>query len=143
MGKMHLQPEPAALLIGCSMRAGDDSNASAKLRTGRRFQIHLNSESLTGTDARLKLLAFSNQQQPSESERSAHHARQTVGLALLMHQTGGGHGETPLLQVLRTQKEALKQCTPILLIRVYVFVFEKKFGGHRKRYTGRNFAVFR
>jgi len=68
MGKMHLQPEPAALLIGCSMRAGDDSNASAKLRTERRFQIQLNSESLTGTDARLKLLAFSNQQQPSESE---------------------------------------------------------------------------
>jgi len=27
--------------------------------------------------------------------------------------------------------------------RVYVFVFEKKFGDHRKRYTGRNFAVFR
>jgi len=26
--------------------------------------------------------------------------------------------------------------------RVYVFVFEKNFGGHRKRYTGRNFAVF-
>jgi len=27
--------------------------------------------------------------------------------------------------------------------RVYVFVFEKNFGDHRKRYTGRNFAVFR
>ena len=28
-------------------------------------------------------------------------------------------------------------------IRVYDFVFEKNFGGHRKRYTDRNFAVFR
>ena len=31
----------------------------------------------------------------------------------------------------------------VVRIRVYVFVFEKNFGGHRKQYTDRNFAVFR